>query len=369
MFEISVVLGALLGSLSSLSFEFISQGWRIMFALPCGVSIIQAVLLFLLPESPKWLVEHHREDDSKAALLTISCGDEVKAASRLEEFKSECTHSLNAGHSQALFYQYRLPLGLVLVFMILGQLTGSVVLRNYAPTIFEEAGFGQTTSLLFNVIASILNFFIVVSAGLMVDRVGRLTLLYVGFLVAAVGFSLLACGFLVTGKNIPLFFFGTLFALAGFNLGFGPVGWLVSSEMFPTYIRGRALAASTMMRNLFEFLTNLIFLASTDGIHNYGTFFVFVSFSFVSILFVRVFLVETSGIPPEEILRQLEEKFPCCISMSRVSGHQHGQQAELDDKNVAVGFIGEDAESFSPIQGIAMTSGVGNRNSVEGVDI
>ena len=79
MFEVMVVFGALLGSLSSLIFSGIFEGWRIMFLIPSLLAIAQSIALMTLPESPKWLLQNNRCTEAYDALKVIYVKDEVAA--------------------------------------------------------------------------------------------------------------------------------------------------------------------------------------------------------------------------------------------------------------------------------------------------
>lgn len=325
MFELMIVFGALLGSVSSTILAEYSYGWRIMFFIPTILALCLSLLLFLLPESPKWLFEQGNTEDAAKALNIIYVNDNDKATSALEFLKdtvcrrgSLSSSSLTGLHdATAAMLEYRLPLFLIVILMALGQLTGSVVVRNFAPTIFSEAGFARKAALIFNTVTSIVNLAVVTVASRYVDQLGRRLLLTVGFLVSGAGMLLLSLGFILAEENsIPIFLCGCILTSAGFNMGFGPVGWILSTEMFPTVIKGRVVALSTIVRNTFEFATNFLFLLSNKTIHVYGTFFVFAAFCVVSIIFVRLFLVESKELESDEILRLLRLNFSSYISVA-----------------------------------------------------
>lgn len=334
MFEIMVVFGALLGSLSGLVFASTNNGWRIMFIVPCVISALQALALFTLPESPKWLMDHNRSGEALEALKGVY-GDNhellrtVANSMAAQAMESKCRIHL----FKEMTYKYRVPLAVMCVLMALGLLTGSVALRNYAPTIFEEAGFNQSKALILNLVVSVVNVIVVVCSSAYVDKLGRKLLLTVGFSVAGVGMLGLALGFAFSqSNNIALFLLCGILTSAGFNMGFGPVGWILSSEMFPVAIRGRALSLLFIVRNSFEFLTNFLFLTSVDQVHADGTFFIFATFCGISLLFVRLCLVETKELEPNYILKMLNARF--CVAGEEESDEdrlsQHTQNVLLE---------------------------------------
>lgn len=321
IFEVMVVLGVLLGSVASLSFASQEGGWRWMFLLPTFVVVVQSVLLFQIPESPKWLAQNKRLEDAKAAMTSLFRIDGASSSSSLSRLQQEqaidalvnpvshgslnhpSSASASAEAMMRVISQYRKPLTAIASLMALGQLTGSVVVRNYAPTIFKDAGFSQSSALTFNLVTNVVNMVVVSVAAQYVDLYGRKLLLTVGFAVTCVGMLILGIGFaLDDSTDVAVFLIGSVLASAGFNMGFGPVGWILSSEMFPVTIRGRALSLSIIIRNSFEFITNFLFLLSNKTIGDYGTCLVFCAFCICSLVFVRVGLVETKGLEPEDIL-------------------------------------------------------------------
>jgi sugar porter (SP) family MFS transporter len=348
MFELMIVVGALLGTISSLIFLNTQYGWRIMFFIPSMLSTLQIFGMMRLPESPHWLVQQGKLDDAKAALSLIYANDEAEVRHALDHIidldsksrvNSISEHSvsdvwagLNEAHQQTStkeeVLKYKLSFVVIIILMALGQLTGSVVIRNYAPTIFKDAGFSRVASLQFNAVVSFVNLAVVCGSTYNVYRYGRRVLLCVGFIVTAIGNAVLVFGFLTTNphttstKDIITFLVGCTLTSAGFVLGFGPIGWVLSSELFSTQIRGRALSISTLSRNVFEFCTNFLFLLMIKSIHDYGTFSIFTVFCLISAVFSVVGLVETKEVESEEILFLLKNAplWRCCFGGKRRRG-------------------------------------------------
>jgi SP family arabinose:H+ symporter-like MFS transporter len=348
MYEVMVVLGALLSSLTSLGLWDYNNGWRIMFLLPIIFAGLQSAGLFLLPESPKWLFEKNRKEEAKKALTEIYCGNtsDVDEAMRdLEKLNAES--NLQGLSYDKLFTKFLLPLAIIVILMALGQLTGSVVVRNYAPTIFRSAGIGQLKSLQLNTVISVINFVVVVVATSVVDLFGRIYVLGAGFIIAGIGMLILALGFLASEHDVVVFLFGAAFTSAGFNMGFGPVGWIMSSELFPTKIRGRSLSISILARNTFEFVTNYLFLGIVAGIGASGTFFIFFIFCMLSLLFTIFGLVETRGLEPNEILAQLGHRSMWRVPVECLCGPSKEESAFLmNSMGSGVGSNGDSSHGF-----------------------
>jgi sugar porter (SP) family MFS transporter len=350
MFELMIVVGALLGSVSSLVLSHVDYGWRVMFFVPSLLGMLQIIGMMSLPESPHWLVQQGKLEEAKLALAAVYVENEAEVQRALDHIIEVDTHSRVPSeesmsitkdfwaevsyihpHSKEEMLKYMPSFVVIIILMALGQLTGSVVIRNYAPTIFKDAGFSRIASLEFNCVVSLVNLAVVCTSTFYVDRFGRRLLLGIGFFVTAVGMAVLIIGFLTTNqdstssKDIVTFLCGCILTSAGFVLGFGPVGWVLSSELFSTKIRGRALSISTLSRNIFEFCTNFLFLTMIKQLHDYGTFAVFFLFCILSMLFVMFGLVETKEIEAEEILASLRTAplWQCCF------GGRRGRNSKL----------------------------------------
>lgn len=194
--------------------------------------------------------------------------------------------------------------------------------RNYAPTIFQSAGFSFQKSLLLTLIVNLVNAVFVISASQFLDDYGRKLLLKIGIVVTMAGTLLLSLGFYFgLGENIGLFLTSCLLTSVGFSIGFGTVCWLISSEMFPVSVRAQALSISTMIRNACEFTTNFLFLELVDSIGESVTFSIFFILGIIAIFVTQVFLVESKHREPHEILADLHENLSnyCCYGSNSKS--------------------------------------------------
>jgi MFS family permease len=147
-----------------------------------------------------------------------------------------------------------------------------------------------------------------------IDHVGRRVLLLWGVVLITVGMLILGVGFSAGfDSSVGLFVVAACIITAGYSLGFGPVCWILQSEMFPTAIRGRAVAISVVVSNLAQFLINFSFLPLQSKISEEGVFFFFFAIGIFGILFVLFFIVETKETEPAVILAELkrQRQDPC----------------------------------------------------------
>lgn len=328
-YECLVVTGTIAGSLFSIIIIPYSYGWRILSLFPVIVATINILGVLSLPESPFWLVGKGRIEEARKSLSVIYVYDEdlveyeilhiVNAIVASRRFISVDSHSMfqdvTAYQRQSsvwvdykmLLVQYRLPMIIVLVLMFFSQFTGSVVIRNYAPIIFEDAGFSFLQGLWLNFCVSVINACFVWLASSFLDTWGRKPLLLLGIAITALGCSLMALGFwLGMGKSIEIYLSSSILTTVGFSVGFGTVGWILSAEMFPSFLRGNSLAISTIFRNIFEFITNFLFLYGLQKVSSGAIFVTFAILGLAAAWFVVSYVIETRDRDPQDILEELQ---------------------------------------------------------------
>jgi MFS family permease len=374
-YEIAVSVGVLVSFAIALALSGLEYGWRVAFLLPSAAALLQSLGMFLLPESPRWLVEKGKLDKANVALCSIygdayliHCANRdreneevpqevreylraVDRTSKLTALSSavgavdESAHGTSTESSEsalnpkaapqqshsvsslqgstalrALFQkeqhvlqQYQYPIYLIIVVQVLAQVTGGNVIRNYAPTIFEDGGVSNTMSLLFNLLFGVVKTIFTFVSIAYIDTTGRLTLLVYGIVLVAGGMLFLAICSLTSASgnisNVPAFVVGCALVYAGFGLGYGPVPWVLSAEMFPTLIRGRIMSLSLLASNVAQLVVNFLFLPMTEGLTTSGTFFLFVALNILTFFFAKKFLVETKEIAPDEILASLLDRY------------------------------------------------------------
>jgi sugar porter (SP) family MFS transporter len=222
-------------------------GWRWMFGAGALPSILFALLLILIPESPRWLIERGREAQARATLGRV--GGSGFAQAEVASIKSAL--SQEKGSWGELFSPaLRVPLILGIALAVLQQVTGINVFMYFGATIFRNlsAATGVDAGLLQQVIINGSGVLFTVVAVATVDRWGRKPLMLLG--AAGMGASLIAMGVLAQRMRDPSAVGGSMLAfilvyIACFGLSVGPVTWVILSEIYPTAIRGRALGLAT----------------------------------------------------------------------------------------------------------------------------
>ncbi len=228
------------------------RGWRWMFFSETIPGVIFLFLLFFVPESPRWLVIRGRHDQALKTLTRIN--DPETAKTMLGEIRGSLTHVRSSG-----IFSYGVLLIVIGVLLsVFQQFVGINVVLYYAPEIFRNMGASTDTSLLQTVIVGIINLTFTVVAIMTVDRFGRKPLQITGALGMA--FSMVALGFTFYFQKLGLA--ALLFMLlyvASFAVSWGPVTWVLLSEIFPNRIRGKAMAVAVAAQWISNYLVSWTF--------------------------------------------------------------------------------------------------------------
>ena len=229
-----------------------SIGWRYMFlsgTIPAGLFLI---LLFFVPETPRFLMLKGNESGARAVLAKLVTPEEGE-----KEF-SEIRASLREHHSGKLF-----SFGVLLVFIgvmlsVFQQFVGINVVLYYATDIFKGMGLTTNVSLFQTIIVGVVNLTFTVVAVLTVDRFGRKPLQIIGALVMAVSMIAMGTDFSLGGKGMVALTCMLVYT-AGFAVSWGPVTWVLLSEIFPNQIRGKAMAVAVAAQWIANYLVSWTF--------------------------------------------------------------------------------------------------------------
>ncbi len=283
-----------------------NQGWRWMFASGALPALVLLVLLFLVPESPRWLTKQGREDKALGILTRVNGAEQART--ELAEIKETLRHETSS-LGQLFQPGMRRVLALGIALAVLQQITGINVFLYFGTEIFKKMGSGTNAALLQNIIVGVVNLSFTVVAIRTVDRLGRKPLMTIGS--AGMGICLLAMGLAAyaqtTGLWMLLFILGYI---ACFALSVGPVTWVILSEIFPTRIRGRAMAVATICLWVANYLVSQTFPMMdkqeswlVQTFHHGFPFWLYGAFCVVLLFCVRAFVPETKGKTLEEIER------------------------------------------------------------------
>lgn len=279
-------------------------GWRWMFGSEIIPSILFLIFIFLIPESPRWLFQKGETSKAIVVLQKLNTAEEVaQVQSEIEnslhqEDKNQWKHLGNPIFKKVLFVGVGLS--------IFQQLTGINAILYYAPEIFKSLGSSTDVSLLETSILGVVNLLFTLLAIRLVDKMGRKPLLYIGSIgmtiaIAAVGLFIY---FNAIGNWVLPFL---LLFMASFSISWGPIVWVLLSEIFPNKIRSLALAISVFIQWVANFVVTQVFPSLVENQwlkDNFNGAFPFYLFSIIclfSIFFINKYLPETKNKSLEEI--------------------------------------------------------------------
>ena len=275
------------------SIEWINEiGWRRMFlseALPAAVFIL---LMFLVPESPRYLALKQKDTEALSILTRVNGVEKAKQI--LEDIKS------TVETSKVKLYSYGKAVIIIgILLSVFQQFVGINVALYYAPRIFESMGAAKDASMLQTIIMGLVNVVFTVVAILTVDKWGRKPLLILGSIGMAIGMiAISTLAFLdIIGTTTLVFI---IIYTASFMMSWGPICWVLISEIFPNKIRSQAVAiavAAQWAANFFISSTYPPMMEFSNG----GTYLFYGVMSILSALFVWKYVPETKGKTLEEM--------------------------------------------------------------------
>lgn len=344
------------------------DSWRWMLGVEAIPALIYFVALFIVPRSPRWLIQRLNETEFAHKVLQRIGGEEY-ASNTVLSIQNGIDKKESKGKFADIFQsKYTVIMVIALGIAFFQQITGINAIFYYAPTIFEQAGGSTDSSFLQAIVVGLTNLIFTLVAIWLIDRLGRKPLLLIGssfmtiaLLMAAFAFNeatydfnkvslakveseemrtalsgfegrsfesqnalfktleqkLDATQFLDFKRNqisnfiqvnATLVLIAILLYVASFAISLGPVMWALISEIFPTKIKGIAISVVGFFNSLVSFSVTQIFPWELSNLGPTLTFGIYALFSFLAILFVQKFVIETKGKSLEELEEILVRK-------------------------------------------------------------
>ncbi len=274
--------------------------WRLMFHIGFFPGLMLFTGMFFLPETPRWLIKKGRYSEGEQVLKKVEDSDLVNAS--LNKLKEEIAlDEVNQSSVRQIFTPWlKYPLIISVGIMILTEITGIDTIVYYTPKIFKIAGYiSNEQSILPAIIVGSSNVIFTVASIFLLDRIGRRLLYFTGLsgLVITL-FSLGLCFHFQNelGKLFSLLTIVTMFLfIASFALSFGPLSWLIISEIFPLKFRGLGMSIGAFTLWSATALVNYSFLKIVDALTLAGTFWAFTIMGIISGIWGFFFIPETKG--------------------------------------------------------------------------
>ncbi len=301
LFQFNVVFGILIAFLSNyLIGQNGEQSWRWMLGVQAFPSILFYLLLFFVPESPRWLILHRNNKDEAIKVL-----QKINPMGYQQDYDAIVTHNApilqNTSNEKLLVKKYRLPITLAVLFAVFNQVSGINAIIYYAPRIFEMAGLGAHTSLLSSVGIGLVNFTFTLLAISFIDKIGRRTLMLIGSLGLILSLSLVSYTFFTNdfgGYHITIYL---MLYIAFFAFSQGAVIWVFISEIFPNEVRAKGQTLGSFTHWVMAALIAFSFPYFAENLGGGNTFLFFSVMMVLQLLFVWKLMPETKGKSLEQI--------------------------------------------------------------------
>ncbi|XP_056274687.1 solute carrier family 2, facilitated glucose transporter member 8 isoform X2 [Pseudoliparis swirei] len=288
--------------------------WRWLAVCSAVPPTLLMVVMCFVPESPRFLLSKGKRREAEEALRLLRGPD--------APVERECARIESAFHQQDSGFQlsdlkdpgvYK-PLLIGVMLMVFQQMTGINAIMFYAEDIFRQAHIKESN--LASVIVGLIQVFFTGVAALIMDRAGRKILLIISGVAMAISTTSFGVYFYLVSR-VPsvgeephadlswLALASMAVFITGFALGWGPIPWLVMSEIFPSKVRGVASAACVLTNWSMAFLVTKTFQDMMGLLTSAGTFWLFASMCVLNVLFTIVFVPETKG----KTLEQIEATF------------------------------------------------------------
>ncbi|CDQ40527.1 MULTISPECIES: sugar porter family MFS transporter [Virgibacillus] len=278
----------------------LEAGWRWMLGYGTIPGIIFLVLLFFIPESPRFLIKKGKDEEAYRILTRIN-GEQV-AKREAKEIKMSIEAEQNSSAKQLLKPGLRMALGVGIFLALFNQVIGMNAVTYYGPDIFRSVGFENNTEFLATSIIGSVQVVFTIVAILLIDRLGRKKLMAIGSSLMAIFMLLIGSVFFFEPENSGILL---ILFIAGFTAAFcvsmGPIPWVMIPEIFPNHLRGKAVGIAT----IFLWGANWAIGQFTPVlINNMGgafTFWMFAVINVICFLFVMTIVPETKNKTLEEI--------------------------------------------------------------------
>jgi SP family galactose:H+ symporter-like MFS transporter len=283
-----------------------------MFLVIAAFSLIMFIGSFRLPESPRWLMLKGRKTQAREVLVRVLCHDE-DIDRELADIDNAIKSDKGAGVG-IIFKGYFFKVLLMgVILQMFQQLVGINMMIYYAPTIFGYAGMKGLLAML---TVPTVNMLFTFPAIKLVEKWGRKKLLYVGAVVMmitmiAAGLAFASIGGIsdpsqIGGLPKAVLLIAVIIYIFGFAVSWGPVAWIVCSEVFPLEGREVGMTITTIVNWSFAGLVMGNALSFMRDHGNASIFFVFAAFCVVSMLFLKFFVPETKGVTLEKLESDLK---------------------------------------------------------------
>lgn len=316
MYQFNIVFGILIAFISNYLIGVVfdeSVAWRWMLGIEGLPALIYTILVFKIPNSPRWLLMKNREESVVIRSLTLLGIDTEQATVHLTKIKIALQDTTEKHKANLFSGKYNKALILAFLIAFFNQLSGINFVLYYAPEILERAGLATGESLFSSISIGIINLIFTFVGISLIDKLGRKQLMYIGSIGYIISLAMVGWCFYSGASSVLLLIFILIF-IASHAVGQGAVIWVFISEIFPNKVRSYGQSWGTGTHWVFAALITLLtptFLDSEIGIFKDNPWPIFIFFAFMMVLqllWVAFMMPETKGISLEELGKMLSSK-------------------------------------------------------------
>ncbi len=302
--QLAIVIGILIAFFSNyLLVDTGENNWRWMLLVMAAPAILLFFSLFLVPESPRWLVARGRNNDALQVLVKTS-GKEF-AASELNEIEKTLKNQDESTFRDLLAPKIKPLLFIGIILAVFQQITGINTIMYYAPKIFANVGQSNDSALLQTILIGGTNLVFTLVAMVLIDRFGRKLLIVIGstgMMLMLAGLSALYFTNQTSGIMVLVFILGYC---AFFAASLGPALWVVAAELFPNRLRSKGMSVAIVSLWIACTIVSIAFPVMLEKLSGGITFLIFALICLANLLYVLKYVPETKG----KTLEELEKEF------------------------------------------------------------
>jgi len=302
--QLAIVIGILIAFFSNyLLVDTGENNWRWMLLVMAAPAILLFFSLFLVPESPRWLVARGRNNDALQVLVKTS-GKEF-AASELNEIEKTLKNQEESTFRDLLAPKIKPLLFIGIILAVFQQITGINTIMYYAPKIFANVGQSNDSALLQTILIGGTNLVFTLVAMVLIDRFGRKLLIVIGstgMMLMLAGLSALYFTKQTSGIMVLVFILGYC---AFFAASLGPALWVVAAELFPNRLRSKGMSVAIVSLWIACTIVSIAFPVMLEKLSGGITFLIFALICLANLLYVLKYVPETKG----KTLEELEKEF------------------------------------------------------------
>jgi sugar porter (SP) family MFS transporter len=280
-----------------------SQGWRLMFGLAAVPSISLVAGMWMLPDSPRWLISRSKIAQATLALRRLRTESDISP--EIADIQQSMGKQSGTWKQELVRPSIKMPLIVGTVLAVFQQTTGINTVMYYSPTIFKFAGIiGVGPAILAGAGLAAVMWCFHVLAIFLLDRVGRRPLLLIGIAGQVFGLAVLGAAFKIqqlASFKSDVAIAGLVIYVASFAVGLGPIFWLLISEIFPLRVRGAAMSAVTMTNWAMNLAVAVTFLTLVAALGRAETFWLYGVIAVAAWVFCYRLVPETKGKTLEQI--------------------------------------------------------------------